>query len=224
MSDAPQKIERPAAAIPADSNEQFSLLTLKKEIQEAIRQPNQSRIPLFIAALAALLSIFTLADNETDKLAMSAHVEASNKYAYFQAKSIRMTDARIAAKMFENMKLPKLAEYWQKKANRYNLEKFEIFKQARAQEKLRAGALARGEYFKVGVTLLQIAIVLASASMVVGGGSLFVISIFLTVVSIVYSLNGYWMFVSIPTSPGDFIDWVTSGIYRLGMMPVQPAM
>jgi hypothetical protein len=201
------------------NSEQFSLLAFKEELKEALQQPQQSRIPLFIAALAAFLSIISLADNETDKTAMSAHIEASNKFAYFQAKSIRMTDAEIAAKIFENMDQQDLAMHWRKKAKRYSKEKSDIIKEARQQQRLRADALLKGDYYKVGVTLLQIAIVLASASMVLGGGVLFAISIFLTVVSLVYSINGYGMFFEIPTDPVAMMDWIygANAIVRSGL-------
>ncbi|MCP4934974.1 MAG: DUF4337 domain-containing protein [bacterium] len=190
-----------------DQGEQSTLLAFRKELKDALHKPQHSKIPLFIAALAALLSIISLADTETDKIAMSAHIESANKFAYFQAKNIRHTDTEIAARLFEKLDAPKLAAYWQEKANRYSDEKLEIFKKARAQEKIRKNALAKGDYYKVGVTLMQIAIVLASASMVVGGGSLFAMSLILTLVSLVYSLNGAVMLYDIPTNPSGFMDW-----------------
>ena len=191
----------------SDQGEQSALSVIRQELKDALRKPRQSKIPLFIAAIAALLSIVSLAENDMDQVAMSAHIESANKFAFFQAKAIRFTDTKIAAQMFEKMDAPKLATYWKKKARRYSDEKFEIFKEARAQEKVREKALAKGEYYKVGVTLLQIAIVLASASIVVGGGSLFALSLILTLVSIVYTLNGAFLFYDIPTNPAGFMDW-----------------
>ena len=193
----------------SDDGEQFSLASLKKELEQALQKPKKSGIPLYIAALAALLSLISLADKETDKIAMSAHIEASNKFAYFQAKSIRLTESKIASKLFKKFDDQKLATYWQKKAARYNEEKFEIFKTAREQEKIRAKALAKGDYYKVGVTLLQIAIVLASASLVLGGGMLFAMSAIMTIISILYTINGYGMFFEFPTNPGVIMDAIT---------------
>ena len=198
-----------------DRSEQSTLLALKEELKEALQKPRKSKIPLFIAALAALLSIVTLADNETEAIAMSAHIEATNKFAHFQAKAIRFTDTKVAAQLFEKLEAPKLAAYWKRKASRYNGEKFEIFKEARAQEKIREKALGKGNYYKVGVTLLQIAIVLASGSIVVGGGSLFAMSLLLTFVSIVYSLNGAFLLYDIPTNPTGFMDWSTGIVQQL---------
>ncbi len=190
-----------------NSNDQSTVQAFRNELKDALQTPRHSKIPLFIAALAALLSIVTLADSETDKIAMSAHIESANKFAYFQAKNIRYTDTKIAAQLFEKLDAPKLSAYWKKKASRYSDEKFQIFKEARAQEKIRQQALAKGDYYKVGVTLLQIAIVLASASMVVGGGSLFAMSLILTLISAIYSINGAGMFFDIPTNPSGFMDW-----------------
>ncbi len=190
-----------------DNKEQSTLQAFRKELKDALQKPKKSKIPLFIAALAALLSIISLADTEMDKIAMSAHIESANKFAYFQAKNIRQTDSKIAAQMFEKLEEPTLAAYWKEKATRYTAEKSEIIKDARAQQKIRENALSKGEYYKVGVTLLQIAIVMASASIVVGGGSLFAISMILTLVSLVYSVNGSFLFYDIPTNPSGIIDW-----------------
>lgn len=195
-----------------DRGEQFSLSALKEELKDALQKPEHSRIPLFIAALAALLSIISLADTETDKIAMSAHIEASNKFAYFQAKAIRHTDSKIAAQLLAKLDAAELSDYWQKKATRYKNEKNEIFKDARKQEKIRETALTKGDYYKVGVTLLQIAIVLASASMILGGGALFAMSVILTLISLVYSINGVGLYYEIPTDPVGFIDWGTGMI------------
>ena len=79
---------------------------------------------------------------------------------------------------------------------------------AREQQAIRTEALRRGDYYKVGATLLQIAIVLASASMVVGGGFLFYASIVLTLVSLVYSINGVGVFYEFPTDPGPVMEWI----------------
>ncbi len=198
-----------------DQGEQSTLMVIRKELQAALQQPQKSKIPLFIAALAALLSIVSLADTEMDKIAMSAHIESANKFAYFQAKNIRQTDSKIAAQMFEKLEAPALAAFWSEKATRYTAEKSEIIKDARAQQKTRENALSKGEYYKVGVTLLQIAIVLASASIVVGGGSLFAISMVLTLVSLVYSINGGSLFYDIPTNPAGILDWGNGMVLQL---------
>lgn len=188
------------------TNDEFSLSILKEELKAALHSTKQSRIPLFIAAMAALLSVASLADDETDKVAMSAHIEAANKFSYFQGKNIRKTESEIAAQLFAKLNAPDLAERWQKKADRYDREKADILKDAREQQKIRDQALRQGDYYKVGVTLLQIAIVMASASLVFGGGLLFGISLFLTIISVVYTVNGYGLFYDIPTSPGTMVD------------------
>ncbi len=198
-----------------ENQNEHTLLAIKDELKKVLSETQKSRIPLFIAALAALLSIISLADDETDKVAMSAHIEAANEFSYFQAKSIRRTDTLIAAQMFANMQQPEPAAFRQKKADRYGNEKKKILKKAREQQAIRSDALHRGDYYKVGATLLQIAIVLASASMVVGGGTLFYASIFLTLVSLVYSINGVGMFYEFPTDPGPAMEWINLKFHQI---------
>lgn len=202
-----------------NNNDEYSLSALKKELKEALHNPRQSRIPLFIAAMAALLSVASLADDETDKVAMSAHIEAANKFSYFQGKTIRKTDSEIASKLFARLEAPELAEHWQKKADRYDREKDEILKDAREQQKIRNQALRQGDYYKVGVTLLQIAVVMASASLVFGGGLLFGLSLFLTLISVVYTANGYGMYFEFPTSPGAIFNWIGASLHQIRYGP-----
>ena len=187
------------------------LAEIARDVQ---REARKSPMPVFIATLAAFLALVSMANGAADKLAMQAHIEAANQFGYFQAKNIRATNSQIAADTFVAMNQPNLAKRWKTKADRYKQEKIVILSEAKAQQKIRAKAIKQGEYFGVAIMALQIAIVLASASMIFGGGFLPAGSLLLTLIAVLFTINGYTLYVNILTDPVDIYHWLieASGI------------
>lgn len=179
---------------------------LKQVIEELTNSEKNSRIPIFIAFMAAFLALVSMADDEQDKAALEAQIEASNKFSYFQAKNIRATSAEIAAANFRVNGKSDLAATWQRKADRYELEKKEILKDARAEQSKRTTALKQGDYYGVAVALLQIAIVVASISLITGGGILLGLSFALTIIAAFFTANGYGLYLNIPLDPNVIIS------------------
>lgn len=181
---------------------------IRQILREVTREAKKSKTPIFIAVLAALLALVSMADGDAGQEAMVAHIEASNKFSYFQAKNIRKTDSEIAAEIFQSLDKPELAAKWKAKADRYDAEKVDILKSARAQQAVRGTAVERGRYYSVAIALLQISIVLASASLILGGGILLGSSMVLTLVAVFFACNGYGLYWDIPTNPDDIIKSV----------------
>lgn len=179
---------------------------LKKVIKEITHESQNNKIPIFIAFLAAFLALVSMADDEAAKNALEAQIDASNKYSYFQAKNIRGTNSEIAASTFESMGKTELAKKWQSKADRYEVEKQEILKEAREEQDKRTIALERGDNYGVAVALLQIAIVMASISLITGGGLLLGVSFALSLIAAIFVVNGYGLYLNIPTDPKMIYD------------------
>ena len=113
------------------------------------------------------------------------NVEASNLWAFFQAKTIRMTAVRTAAEVVEldvvatadpaqrDAKLKRI-DTWLKTAARYDTEpetqegRKELSARAIAAEKKRDDSLTRYHHYEIASAALQIGIVLASASVITG--------------------------------------------------------
>jgi len=177
------------------------LSDVRKIIEEITQSTTNNKIPIFIAFLAAFLALVTMADDETEKNALEAQIEASNQFSYFQAKTIRATSAEIAANTFQSMAQTQMAAKWQAKADRYESEKGDILTRARAEQAKRTTALERGDNYGVAVVLLQIAIVLASISLISGGGFLLLVSCVLSIIAGFFVMNGYGLYFNIPTDP-----------------------
>ena len=141
------------------------------------------KIGLVIAVLALFLSFSETLGKSAQTEAISANVESSNLWAFFQAKTVRMTTVRTAA---EELKLTaesasdpavkaameKQIDVWQKNAARYDLEpdtsegRKELAAHAKEAEASRDLAMAKYHHYEVASAAFQIGIVLASAAVI----------------------------------------------------------
>lgn len=176
------------------------------------------RIAIFIAALAVFLAICTMGGDNSTKDATRNNILASDTWAHYQAKKLRETNYRLAADALElklaaepnvsedsrNQILGKIKDY---RAEADHLKsdpkkgegQVELMTKARAYEAEREVALRRDPYFDFATAFLQIAIVLASASIVFGGGGLLLTSsIFVGAAGIGLMVNGFTLVVNVP--------------------------
>lgn len=167
------------------------------------------KIAVLISVLAALLAITEAGGKSAQNASLAANIEASNLWAFFQAKTIRMTTMRTAADALETMgvglvpedKAPALAKRvgdWRAAAARYDSEpetgegRKELASRAKAAEVIRDRALAAYHMFEYGSAALQISIVLASAAVVTGALVLAYFAGGLGVLGITFAVLG-WM-------------------------------
>jgi hypothetical protein len=171
---------------------------------------------IYIAALAVLIAITSVGGDNATKDMIRSSIQAADTYSFYQAKSIRQTTIRATADDFEarlsdpgvpetvrQQLQAKLANY-RATADRYESEpatgegKKELLAKARDLEAKRDLALKRDPYFDAGGALLQIAVVLASASLIVSGPILLWVSLILGATGTLLSLNGFLLFVDLP--------------------------
>jgi hypothetical protein len=142
-------------------------------------------VAVLIAALAACLAVAEMGGKSAQTNAVIADGDAANTWAFFQAKTLRMTTVRTAAELAEVIAaaelpadkaqaLAKRVEDWRKAANRYDSEpetgegRRELAARAKQAETRRDTALVAYHRFEYAAAALQLAIVLASASVVTG--------------------------------------------------------
>jgi hypothetical protein len=170
--------------------------------------PSNKKIALLIALLALVLAFSETLAKSAQTSALSYNIEASNLWAFFQAKTIRMTTVRTAAEAAETElkqagaarkeALQERIESWKKIAARYDSEpetqegRKELSARAKGAEARRATAMAAYHHYEMASAALQIAIVLASAEIITGVAALAWISGGLGVVGIAFSLIGYF--------------------------------
>jgi hypothetical protein len=140
-------------------------------------------VAMVIAVLALFLAFSETLGKSAQTEAISANVESSNLWAFFQAKTVRMTTLRTAA---EEMKLAAAAasdpatktamdkqiDAWQRTVARYNSEpdtregREELAARAKEAEESRDLAMAKYHHYELASAAFQIGIVLASAAVI----------------------------------------------------------
>jgi hypothetical protein len=160
------------------------------------------KIALLIAIIALFLALSEMLGKGAQTEAISKNVEASNLWAFFQAKSIRRTLVQTAAEQGKlslpgaaddaaRAALQKQIEDWQKTAARYRSEPEtgegteQLAERAKHAEEERDHASARYHHYEIASAAFQIAIVLASATIITGIAALAWVSGALTLAGIV---------------------------------------
>ena len=150
---------------------------------------SNKRIALLIALLALMLAFSEIGGGNAEQEAVAKNIEASNLWAFFQAKTIRGTTLRTAVEAMEvelaavtdeaaRDRMSKRIESWKQTAARYDSEpetnegRKELAARAKAAEAQRDIAAARDDKFDIASGLLQIAIVISSAAIITGVGLL----------------------------------------------------
>jgi hypothetical protein len=165
------------------------------------------KIALLIAVIALFLALSETLGKGAQTEALSKNVEASNLWAFFQAKSIRRTvvqavsdEARLSLALLGDdaakAALQKQIEEWQKTAARYRSEPEtgegteQLAERAKHAEEERDIAMARYHHYEIASAAFQIGIVLASATIITGMIALAWISGLLALVGIGFTAIG----------------------------------
>jgi hypothetical protein len=168
------------------------------------------KIALLIAVIALCLALSETLGKGAQTESISKNVEASNLWAFFQAKSIRRTVVQTAADQSKlglgsagddaaKATLQKQIDEWQKAATRYRSEPEtgegteQLSERARHAEEERDLSTAKYHHFELASAAFQIAIVLASATIITGMIALAWISGLLMLAGIVFTALGIFV-------------------------------
>lgn len=166
-------------------------------------------IALLIAVIALFLAFSETLGKSAQTGAISDNVEASNLWAFFQAKTIRMTAVGTAAEALEidvagvsdpatRERMQKRIDAWRATAARYNDEpstgegRKQLVARAKAAEHKRDTAMARYHHYEVASAAFQIGIVLASATIITGMMVLAYLSGALAIVGLAFTAIGFF--------------------------------
>src|SRR6185295_14578768 len=159
-------------------------------------------VALLISVLALVLAFSETLGKSAQTAALSYNIEASNLWAFYQSKTIRRTTLRTAAEqtalLAETPKAREVISVWKKTAERYQNEpdtgegRDQLEARAKAAEKKRDLAQAAYHHYEVSSAAVQIAIVVASASIVAGVPALVWLAATLGVVGIAFCVIGTW--------------------------------
>jgi uncharacterized iron-regulated membrane protein len=167
------------------------------------------RIALLISVIALFLAFSETLGKGAQTESLAKNVEASNLWAFFQAKSIRRTvvqtvsdQARLSLGLVGDdaakAALQKQIEEWGKTAARYRSEpdtqegSEELAKRAKHAEHERDLAMAKYHHYEIASAAFQIGIVLASAAIITTIAALAWISGALALAGLAFTGIGLW--------------------------------
>ena len=167
------------------------------EIHEAIEKAHEGehgeyfnkRIALVIAVLALFLSFSETLGKGAQTEAATKNIEASDLWAFYQAKDIRRTVVSVAADQTgllaagladpaAKAAIDKQIETWRQTAARYELDptagngRKELEEHAKGAEEERDLSMAKYHHYELASAAFQIGIVLASAAVITGMAAL----------------------------------------------------
>ena len=217
---------KPAQAAPARAREEreeerkIGVVsgTPADSFDETSERKHDKRVAVYISVLAVLLAIAATGSNDAMKIAQQSGFQVNDQYAFYQAKTIRQGQIKIASdqlqvklaeadkpdsipeaakKLIETDKAEYDKEVARLETNGRNGKK-ELLAKAESCENERNLALAQHPFYDYSMALLQIAIVLASASIVMGAQLLLFGSGAVGAIGILFFLNGYTLFYGGP--------------------------
>ena len=167
---------------------------------------NYLALTTIIFAVAATLSTFKGGGYSTRS--MLSQEQASNKWSYFQSKSLKLYlyETQKDVMELDTKRIPKtdaatLEAYQKKMADyeqsikRYEKEKADIQNDAKNFEALRDEAQKHSQAFGMAVIFLQISILLASIGALIKRKYLWYLAMGVGVVGLFYFLNGFLLFL-----------------------------
>lgn len=182
-----------------------------EELEEIKNQTFTRRVALTTAIFAVILAICSLGGNNAMKEMILAQQQASDQWAYFQAKAgrehfYRGQKLRLELDLLEKENLkPEVRQRYAtllkemaSQEERYGRERQEIEKEARRLEGERDIASSRDPYFDYAEVLLQIAIVLATVSILAQSRFIFGVALIAAVLGAVLGLNGFLLWFRLP--------------------------
>jgi hypothetical protein len=181
------------------------------ELEERRDRTFSRRVALTTAVYAVLLAIASLGGNNAMEDILLAQQEATNQWAYYQAKVIRehlnrgnkmLVETQLAEpspfKGVEREKYEALAKKYADEEKRMNADKKDIEKDARKFEHERDLNKAKDVYFDYAEVFLQIAIVSSSVAILAASRPMFWFSAVLAVSGALATANGFLLVVRMP--------------------------
>jgi len=171
-----------------------------KELQERGEHAFGRRVAVTTAIYAVVLAIASLGGNYAMKEMLLAQQLSSDQWAFYQAKVIREHLYRSQKMLVESTRPDRadIARAFASEEKRYNEEKKEIEAAAKKLEQARDGYRKRDPYFDYAEVFLQIAIVTASVSILATSRALYVFSMVIAALGVLYTLEGFTVALHLP--------------------------
>ncbi len=168
------------------------------EVKPLSRSEREAKIKdkagFVIVFLAAILAINTMIGGQNSSKIQNNTIAANNQWAWYQAKNVRQVLYETAA---VESKIPTNKEKFEAEASRMEADKKEIMEKAKKLEAERDVARQKSPWFTWGGSILQIAIVLLTASILAVSMPMFWISLAVGAAGTTFVSQALWMWLPI---------------------------
>ena len=183
-----------------------------EELEETRGKAFTRTVALTTAVYAVVLAITGLGGSNAMKEMLLTQQQASDQWAFYQAKVIRehqyhIERLRLEVELAERgasmtpearQQYAALLAQVTEEEKRYNTEKKVIEKEAKTLEQERDHNREKDPYFDFAEVLLQIAIVMSSIAILSTSRPMFVLSLVLAICGTLLSVNGYMLLAKLP--------------------------
>ncbi len=183
-----------------------------KELEELQGKRFTKYVALVTAIFAVLLAITSLGGNNAVKEMMLSQQQSADQWAFYQSKAMRehlyrSQKMRLEADLFDRStsmnpaakkKYEELLNTFRETEGRENAEKKKIEAEAKRLEEERDRNMSKDPYFDHAEVLLQIAIVMASISILSSSRQVFAFAIACATAGTIFMLNGYLLIFRMP--------------------------
>jgi hypothetical protein len=154
-------------------------------------------VAVTLSILAVLVAIATLLGHRGSTEELMLQTKASDQWALFQAKNIRLHEMQSVADMLgtfspvDKEKAEALREGYLKEAERYEKEKDEASEQAKELEKERELVSRKTDRYEAGEVILEIALIICSLTLLTNKRFFWVSGIALGLVGVCVASSGF---------------------------------
>lgn len=168
------------------------------EVKPLSRSEREAKIKdkagFVIVFLAAILAINTMIGGQNSSKVQNNTISANNQWAWYQAKNVRQVLYETAGMQATN---PDVKAKFEAEAARMEADKKEIMEKAKKLEAERDVARQKSPWFTWGGSILQIAIVLLTASILAVSMPMFYISVVVGAVGSLFVSQAMWMWLPV---------------------------
>jgi hypothetical protein len=173
------------------------------------KEPWLNYLALTTVILAVCATLSTFKGGGFSTRSVLSQTQASDQWAYYQAKSIKGYLYELQKDKLElELKLmgpkapssateehQKRIDTYAKNIKRYNEEKAQIEKEARKLETIKDDAMKHAQAFGMAVIFLQISILLSSIAALMKKKPVWILGLVTGAFGLVYFANGFWLFI-----------------------------
>jgi hypothetical protein len=154
-------------------------------------------VSMTMSILAVLVAVATLFGHRTHTEELLLQAQATDQWAYYQAKNIRLHEMQSMVDLLnvvttqDKEKTELLREKYQKEVQRYSSDKDSISDKAKEEENERDVLRAKADRFDAGEGILEIALVICSLTLLTDKKFFWYAAILIGTAGIVISLAGF---------------------------------